>query len=623
MEIKGMRSVGGLYELTEDLSSSPLYNEDLAPTTLASRTWSKWNLAALWVGMSVCIPTYMLAAGLISSGMTWWQAVLTVFLGNLLVLIPMVLNAHAGTKYGIPFPVFLRASFGTRGSNIPAMLRAFVACGWFGIQTWIGGAAIYVMLTAGGFAFAQDWSQAAKLGFIGINQWQLLCFFLFWALNIGVILAGIESIKWLETFSAPLLLLIGLALLGWGVTEGGGLGHVLGKSSQFSSSSFSVSAKSPTEAAFKISAVTNDDGTVRATQMQLVRVGPDQTAQAAIAAATWKPFLSEGLLPLSTPLKAGEKVSFAMRLRAGKAESKMLQASATHQPGEPPAKSGDEGNFWLLFIPALTAMVAFWATLSLNIADFTRFARTQKDQFHGQLLGLPSTMALYTFIGVTVTCASLVIFKDILIVEDAPWDPVALLARFQDPWVVIGSMLALAIATLSTNIAANVVSPANDFSNLAPSLISFRTGGLITGVIGILIMPWKLIETSGGYIFTWLIGYGGLLGPIGGIMIADYYVVRRMQLAVPELYKPYGSFRYESGVSWLTVNVLILSILPNIPGFLVAAGFMAREKWADFLGSGLTDLLMTGYNYSFFVGFGIAFVLYTIVGFATGRDHPL
>ena len=379
-----------------------LYNPDLAPIPPERRTWGTYNYASLWVAMSVCIPTYMLASGLIAGGMSWIQAVFTILLGNLIVLIPMLLNAHAGTRYGIPFPVFVRASFGVRGANVPAVLRALVACGWFGIQAWIGGQAIYSMLRI-------VWPGAAN---VPGSNW--ICFFLFWALNMYVIWRGIETIKVLEGIGAPFMLVVGLLLLFWITRKAGGLGPVLHTPSKFHSTS----------------------------------------------------------------------------------------------------------EFVRFFIPALTGMVGFWATVALNIPDFTRYAKSQRAQMLGQALGLPTAMTLYSFIGVAVTSASAVIFGE------AIWDPVVLLGRFNQPIVALIALVALLVATLNTNVAANVVSPSNDFSNLRPSLISFRTGGLITGVAGILMMPWKLLRDFSSYIFGWLVGCSALLGPIAGIMICDYYVVR-------------------------------------------------------------------------------------------------
>lgn len=481
-----------------DITQSPLYNPDIAPVPLERRSWNLWHIASLWVGMAVCIPTYTLAAGLISQGMSWKQALFTITLGNLVVLVPMVLNAHAGTKYGLPFPVLLRSSFGTLGANIPAMMRALVACGWFGIQTWIGGSAIYTLhLVIFGF---QPAGPHEMLPVLGLSWGQLGCFLLFWAVNMILIVAGVESIKWLETLSAPFLLLVGIGLLWWGVSAAGGFEAVL--------------------------------------------------SEATIA-----------------------------RVRGGLSQ---------------------DFDFWKVFWPNLTAMVGFWATLSLNIPDFTRYARSQRDQMLGQLMGLPTTMVLYSFIGIAVTSATVIIFGQ------AIWDPVELLGRFSSVFVVGFSLFALTIATLTTNIAANVVSPANDFSNLWPRVITFKRGGILTGFIGILIFPWKLYTDLANYIFTWLIGYGALLGAIGGVMIADYYLIRRRQLAPEQLYLPDGVYSYGgSGFNWRALVALAAGIAPNIPGFLsqatrgtiqVAPMFEALYVYAWFVGlliSGAVHVVLT------------------------------
>ena len=473
--------------------SSPLYNNDLAPVPPSGRKWGLASIAALWISMSACIPTYMLASGLIGSGMNWSQAVFTIFLGNVIVVIPMILNAHAGTRYGIPFPVFCRASFGTLGANVPALLRALVACGWFGIQTWIGGAAIYKIL-------AVFWPALAAPGgatFLGITLPQFACFMLFWGVNMWVVYKGIDSIRVLLNFKAPLLVALGLVLLAWAYHAAGGFGPILSQPSAF-------------------------------------------------------------------------------------------------DPGQPKA-----GQYWSFFFPALTGMIGFWATLSLNIPDFSRYAKSQRDQIVGQALGLPATMALYSFIGVAVTSATTIIYGETL------WDPVDVLTRFKNPVVLIVAMVALCIATLATNIAANVVSPANDFAQLAPKKITFRIGGLITGVIGILMMPWKLVADPSGYIFTWLIGYSALLGPIGGVMIADYFVYRRKVLNVAALYAPDGEYAYRRGFSWVAIAALVAGALPSLPGFL------ATIKAID--GSHVPAFLLGLYNYAWFVGFAIAFVLYLIL----------
>jgi nucleobase:cation symporter-1, NCS1 family len=449
---------------------STLYNEDLAPIPADRRTWGTYNYASLWVAMSVCIPTYMLASGLIAGGMSWKQAIGTILLGNLIVLIPMILNAHAGTKYGIPFPVYVRASFGVRGANVPAVLRALVACGWFGIQCWIGGQAVYSMLRvlwpAAGSNAAMPW----------------ICFFAFWLLNVLVIWRGIETIKFLEGVGAPFMLGVGLLLLWWITRKAGGLGPVLSTPSKFKTTA----------------------------------------------------------------------------------------------------------EFLHFFIPSLTAMVGFWATVALNIPDFTRYAKSQKAQMVGQALGLPTAMTLYSFIGVAVTSASAVIFGQ------AIWDPVALLGRFNEPIVASIALVALLVATLNTNVAANVVSPSNDFSNLNPRLISFRTGGLITGVIGILMMPWKLLTDFSTYIFGWLVGYSGLLGPIAGIMIADYFVVRSKTLTPQALYRRGGSYEYSNGFNYRALAALALGVIVALVGLLIPS-----LRWL--------------YDYAWFVGFLVSATAYTML----------
>lgn len=465
-----------------------LINEDLRPATQAERHWSVLNMASLWVGMVVCVPTYMLAAGLIEQGMSWSQAVLTVMLGNVIVLVPMILNGHPGTKYGVPFPVMARASFGIHGAHIPSLLRALVACGWFGIQTWIGGSAIYQLLGV----LSPDILTGAPLALLGINLAQLLCFLLFWAVQVAVLWKGVESIRILETWAAPFLILMGLALLGWAYVAAGGFGPMLSTPSQFA-------------------------------------------------------------------------------------------------PGGP-----KDGQFWSVFFPSLTAMVGFWATLSLNIPDFTRYAKSQRDQILGQAIGLPTTMTLFAFIGVAVTSATTVIFGE------AIWDPTVLLGKMGGGFTVGISLFALTIATLSTNIAANVVSPANALINAFPQSMSFRKAGLITAGLGIVMMPWKLIESTGGYIFTWLIGYSALLGPIGGILIADYFLLRRTNYDALGLYQAQGPYRYVGGFNPAALVALVVAVLPNVPGFLKAAGFV----------DSVPAIFEQLYTYAWFVGFGIAGVLY-------------
>jgi NCS1 family nucleobase:cation symporter-1 len=476
-----------------DLAQSHLYNVDLAPVSRERRKWRVGSYAALWISMSACIPTYMLASSLIGGGMNWWQAIGTIFLGNVIVVIPMILNAHAGTRYGIPFPVFCRASFGTRGANIPALMRAFVACGWFGIQTWIGGNAIYKIMSI----FVPSLAIGSTTNFLGITFAQFVCFLFFWGINMLVVYKGIDCVRWLLNIKAPLLIALGLVLLWWAYQSAGGFGPILSQPSAF-------------------------------------------------------------------------------------------------DPGQPKA-----GQLFAFFVPALTGMIGFWATLSLNIPDFSRYAVSQRDQVVGQALGLPLTMALYSFIGVAVTSATTIIYGQTI------WDPVDVLTRFSNPVVLIIAMLALCIATLATNIAANVVSPANDFSHLSPRKISFRTGGLITGIIGVVMMPWKLVADPSGYIFTWLVGYSALLGPIGGIMIADYFVYRRKQLHVAALYREDGEYRFTNGFSLIAIFSLIVAVLPNLPGFLVTVKLVDPASVPPFF--------VRLYDYAWFVGFAIAFVVYLVL----------
>src|SRR5215203_3478197 len=473
---------------------SSLYNEDLAPTGPEERTWTTYNIAALWIGMAVVITTYTLASGLMAAGMNWWQALLTISLGNILVLIPMLLNAHAGTKYGVPFPVFVRSSFGVRGANFAAMARALVACGWFGIQTWIGGLATDALVTA----FWSGWDNVPGHSFI--------TFFVFWAIQVVIILTGIEGVKYFESFAAPLLIGGGVALLIWGFTAGGGVGNVFAKSAE---------------------------------------------------------------------------------LQAGQA------------------------SFWALFPAALAANVGYWITLSLNIPDFARYAKTQRSQILGQALGLPLTMTAFSFIGIAVTAATIVVFGE------AVWDPVDLVTRLAQnaPLLLIVTMIIIAIAQISTNMAANVVSPSFDFSNLAPKYISFRVGGIITALIGIISFPWVLFNNVGAYIFTWLVGYGSLLGAIAAVMIADYWILRRRQLDLAELYKLDGRYSYSSGWNWRAIVAVLVSVVIVIPGFIKAAA-TAGLNGQPFPNPTFIESL---YNYGLFLTFIVSGLVYLGLSMIGGR----
>jgi nucleobase:cation symporter-1, NCS1 family len=458
---------------TSRIESSPLYNPDLAPVPLSRRTWSTYNYAALWISMAHCIPTYMLASGLLASGMNWKQALVTILLGNSIVLIPILLNSHPGTKYGIPFPVFARAAYGTLGSNVPALMRALVACGWFGIQTWIGGEAVHTFLRT----VIPSWPTLLGPGFGGHPTTAWISFLLFWGLNIFIIYRGMDLVREVENWAAPFVLLMAAALLWWAIDRADGLG----------------------------------------------------------------PLLSH------------------------------------------PGKFRTMAEFWPVFIPSLTAMIGFWATLSLNMPDFTRFGRSQREQMLGQAVALPTTMSVFAAMGVMITSATVILYGE------AIWDPVVLVGKFSSPIVIAVAMFTVVVATVAVNIAANVVSPANDFANAFPRFISFKTGGLITGVLGILIQPWRLLADPSGYIYTWLLGYSGGLGSIAGVLIADYWVVRRRALQLEDLYLTDGAYG-----GW---NVRAIA----------ATAIGCALAW----GGLVVPMLKPLYDYAWFVGFfaaGIAHI---------------
>ncbi len=453
------------------IEDSPLYNADLAPTPSERRRWGAYEFGALWVGMAICIPSYMLASSLIAGGMSWGQALITIFLGNAIVLVPMLLNSHAGAKYGIPFPVFARSAFGVLGANIPSLARALVACGWFGIQTWIGGQAIHTILVA----LWPGWAE------VPAALW--MCFFAFWALNMWVVIRGVESIKLLEDWGAPFLLVVSAALLVWAYLKADGFGPMFASPGRFASF----------------------------------------------------------------------------------------------------------GDFFPFFVVSLTGMVGFWSTLALNICDFTRYARSQRAHVIGQSVGLPLTMTLYSFIGIAVTSMTVVIFGE------AIWDPVQLAGRMGSPFAVSLALLGVAIATLTTNVAANVVSPANAFSNAWPRRISFRTGGLITGVLGIVMMPWRLLANYETYLYTWLVGYSGFLGPIAGILVCDYFVLRKRELGLRDLYLRGGAYEATRGFNWNGILAL-------------AAGCGMA-----FIGLVFEPLKFL-YSYAWFIGFAVGFGVHAALG---------
>lgn len=478
-KIKAQKQAEVAFELTDDVSHSSLYNEDLAPTKLKERVWNTYNFAALWIGMAHCIPTYMLAGGLIALGMDWKQALFTITLGNLIVLIPMLLNAHPGAKYGIPFPIFARSAFGSLGANIPAIARAIVACGWFGINTYIGGVAISMFFGS----IIPGWAtMGGNFTIAGLSLPNAIGFMIFWSFQMYIVYKGMNTLRRFENWAAPVVLVLAFFLVVYMV----------------------------------------------------------------IAAKGFGPILSE------------------------------------------PSKFPTFGEFFKVFIPSLTGMVGFWATLSLNIPDFTRFARSQREQAIGQAIGLPPTMLIFSAMGVIITSASVILYGE------AIWDPAVVIDKFTNPIVQLVGFFGIVVASLSVNTAANLVSPANDFSNIWPKKISFKMGGLITGIIGILIMPWKLLADPSGYIFNWLGTYSGFLGPIAGVLIADYWLIKKRNLKLKDLYLIKGEYEYSGGYNVKSIIALVAGIFVALIGKVVPS--------LSFL-----------FDYAWFVGFGVAFVVYWII----------
>jgi NCS1 family nucleobase:cation symporter-1 len=462
------------------LSEKRLYNEDLAPVAVSRRTWTTYNYAALWISMAHCIPTYMLASGLIGSGMSWWQALVTILVGNTIVLVPILLNSHPGTKYGVPFPVFARAAYGVYGANVPAVMRALVACGWFGINAWIGGHALHTFFTSLWPAFPGALGRVVLDGHLP-TEWA--CFAAFWAINVFIIFRGMDLLRKVENWAAPYVLVMTALLVAWAIHRAHGLGSVVRDSGKFH----------------------------------------------------------------------------------------------------------DFKSFWPIFVPSVTAMIGFWATLSLNMPDFTRFGRSQKEQSIGQVVALPTTMTVFSAMGVIITSASAEIYGKPI------WDPIELVGHFESRAVVAVATFTIVVATVAVNIAANVVSPANDFANIAPRYVSFRTGGLITGIIGVLMMPWKLLADPNGYIFQWLLGYSGGLGSIAGVLICDYWIVRRRKLDLPSLYRKGGAYEYEepTGVNWEAVFATFFGCLCAWIGLVVDdLRFLYDYAWfAGGLGAGVSYYL--------------------------------
>ncbi|XP_023539092.1 purine-uracil permease NCS1 [Cucurbita pepo subsp. pepo] len=427
-------------------------SDDLRPTTPEQRTLAWPEMALLWIGLVVGVPAYYLAGSLVDLGMAWWQGIATVVAANAVTLIALILTGHPGTKYGISFPIFARSSFGIHGAHIPTLLRALIGCGWYGIETWIAGEAIFLLLPES----IKNSSFSQVLPWLGTSPLAFTCFLAFWVVQLASVWKGMDGIRKLETISAPILVFLTMGLLIWSCVRAGGFGHMLSLNSKLSSS-----------------------------------------------------------------------------------------------------------EFWALFFPSLTANISFWATLALNIPDFTRYAKSQKDQIIGQL-GLPVFMGAFTFVGVAVTSSTGVIFGHIIS------NPIDLLGHIGGFATKVLAIFGIILATVTTNVAANVVAPANALVNLSPSYFTFTRGALLTAVIGIVFQPWRLLSSSESFVYTWLVGYSALLGPIGGVMVADYYFIRRRELIVEDLYSlsPTGAYYYSGGFNLTAVTALVVGVLPVIPGFL-------------------------------------------------------
>ncbi|KAJ9184377.1 hypothetical protein P3X46_004108 [Hevea brasiliensis] len=473
---------------------STLTNDDLKPVPPNQRTFSWWEMASLWIGLVVGVPSYYLAGSLVDLGMAWWQGIATVVAANIILLVPLVLTGDPGTRYGISFPVLARSSFGIRGAHIPALLRALVGCGWYGIETWIGGEAIFILLPK--FIKESSWSQFWP--WLGTSPLEFACFIVFWVAQLTVVWKGMEGIRQLEKYSAPILITLTACLLAWAYVNAGGFGHMLALSSRLSSS-----------------------------------------------------------------------------------------------------------EFWALFFPSLTANISFWATLALNIPDFTRYAKSQTDQIIGQA-GLPIFMGAFTFVGLAVTSSTTVIFGRVIS------SPIQLLEQIGGFITMILAIIGISLATLTTNIAANVVAPANALVSLSPSKFTFRRGALLTALLGIVFQPWRLLQSSESFVYTWLVGYSALLGPIGGILLVDYYLIQKTNLSVKDLYtsSPYGAYFYSGGYNLAALAALIIGILPVIPGLLQKVGILST----------IPGTCVVIYNNAWFFSFFFAGFLYWILSNLTGKQ---
>ena len=462
-----VREVEDRYELTKELEPSQFYNKDLAPVPIEKRVWGYYEYFSMWVGMSVCVPTWMLGASMISAGFSWVTAVFTVFLGNLIVLVPMILDSYPGAMYGIPFPVLLRSGFGLFGANIPALLRGIIACGWFGIQTMIMANAIDGILMK---LFPSYGHLSSIIPFFGLPSHLVLSFLMSWVMTVIICYVSppwkaSPGIRWLNNLASPILLFIGVMLLAWGVIKAGG----------------------------------------------------------------WGPILTQ---PQTAP--------------------------------------------WSKWPAFLTAMVAYWSTLALNIPDLTRFARSQKVQYLGQAIGLPPTMTIYSFIGIAVTSATVVIYGK------AIWDPVKLMIKTGNAFYIFVGLVFIILATLTTNITANMVAPINDFMNLVPKYLNWERTTILIALIGVLMQPWKFLADPKAYIWTWLLGYGAFTGGIAGVMISDFWQIRKKKIKLLDIYIKDGFYNFaEDRTNWIAVIYAIFLLVVTI--LLWKAGAILGRGWPSTL----------------------------------------
>ena len=476
------KETGGLYELTDlaraELADSKYYNADLAPTNITQRSWTTYHITSLWIGLSICIPSFTMASSLVALGLSPWLAVINVALGNCIILVPIQMNSHAGTKYGIPFPVFCRMTFGVVGAHIPAISRALIACGWCAVQSWIGGAAIVSMVGA----VVPSFSAMPSAQFIGFG--------LFLAISAAIAFKS-EGIKWLEAIGAPVLVVLSLLLLVWATQLANGAGYTV------------------------------SDITQASTDLKIV---------------------------------------------------------------------ASNGGFLYVFCAGLTSNIAFWATMALNIPDFSRYAKSQKAQFRGQLYGMPPMMAVCAFIGAYFAQATKLAYGT------AIFDPTQVLSKIDNALIVILVSIGVIMATLTTNVAANVVAPANGFSNLSPKKISYHMGIIITVVLSIFYRPWWIFGGAGAYIFGWLNTYGGILAPVAAIFIADYYIIKKRNIDVMALFHGNGSrYWYSNGWNWRAVVAWVCGFILPTMGSL-----------------GVTSLKWVAAN-GYFIGFGIGFLVYVLI----------